>query len=30
VGAGVMVGGSPWLTALLEGYTCPSGEAEVS
>jgi hypothetical protein len=22
--------GSPWLTILPEGYTCPSGEAEVS
>jgi hypothetical protein len=22
--------GSPWLTVLPEGYTCPSGEIEVS
>jgi hypothetical protein len=25
-----VTGGSPRLTVLLEGYTCPSGEAEVS
>jgi hypothetical protein len=27
VGVGVVVG-TPWLLALLEGSTCPSGEAE--
>jgi hypothetical protein len=30
VGAGATVGASPWLTVLPEGYTCPSGEAEIS
>jgi hypothetical protein len=29
-GSGCHDWGSPWLTILLEGYTCPSGEAEVS
>jgi hypothetical protein len=30
VGGGTVVGGSPWLIILPEGYACPSGEAEVN
>jgi hypothetical protein len=29
-GSGARGWGSLWLTVLLEGYKCPSGEAEVS